>query len=152
MRFVFTIVVAIVAFLAGMWYAGEFDITTTVSDNGVTVQTPDIAWFNTNENMIVVDTPKVGMVGSTFTVSGKARGGWYFEASFPLEVRDGNGNLLIQMPVQAQGEWMTPEFVPFSETVTIANYKGAATLILHKDNPSGLPENDASVSIPIIIQ
>ena len=47
---------------------------------------------------------------------------------------------------------MTPNFVPFSFQVTIPNYKGTATLILHNDNPSGLPENAASISIPVTIQ
>ncbi len=101
-----------------------------------------------------VERPEPGSVtGKTFLVSGEARGTWYFEASFPVEVRDRNGAILVQVPAQAQGDWMTTNFVPFSVSITVPqSYIGPATLILRKDNPSGLPQNDASISIPITIE
>ncbi len=48
---------------------------------------------------------------------------------------------------------MTGGMIPFEGTLTYtvdpnrANDNGA--LILHKSNPSGLPENDAAVEIPL---
>jgi len=121
-------------------------------DGGMPV--PDITYVNASENDIVVTSPDVyEAIDRTFTISGKARGPWYFEASFPFEVRDDNGGLLLQTHAEAQGEWMTTEFVPFARTVTIpGSYTGPATLILRKDNPSGLPEHDASVTFPITIK
>lgn len=100
---------------------------------------------------IVVDTPKPGdLVGNPVVVSGRARGYWYFEASFPVEIVDANGKRLAMVPMQAIGEWMTEEFVPFSSPVAFATTSAATgTIILHKDNPSGDPERDESVSIPI---
>ena len=53
---------------------------------------------------------------------------------------------------QAVGEWMTTDFVPFNAPVIVENYTGPATLVLVKDNASGLPEFDDSVSFPIIIE
>lgn len=92
-------------------------------------------------------------VSQTFTVSGKAPGAWYFEASFPIQVRDQNERVIGRAHGNAQGDWMTTDLVSFSATVNIeGNYQGLATLILLRDNPSGLPENDDSVSIPIRIQ
>lgn len=91
-------------------------------------------------------------VGKTFNVIGEARGTWYFEASFPVQVRDPGNNLVGQGIAQAGADWMTENFVPFSSTVTVANYTGPATLVLLKDNPSGLPENDDAVFFPITIQ
>lgn len=85
-------------------------------------------------------------------VIGEARGPWYFEASFPVQVRDPDNNLVGQGIAQAGAEWMTENFVPFSATVTVANYTGPATLVLLKDNPSGLPENDDAVFFPIVVQ
>lgn len=113
-----------------------------------------ITYVNASANNVVVDTPKPGDVtGKEVTVMGKARGTWYFEASFPVEILDKNGNRLAIAPAQAQGEWMTENFVPFSVSVTVPeSYIGPATVVLHKDNPSGLPENDASVSFPITIE
>jgi hypothetical protein len=111
-------------------------------------------YINASPDNIVVDLPFPGAVtGKTFSVTGKARGTWYFEASFPIEVKDKDGKTIAQLPAQAQGEWMTTEFVPFNVVVSVPQtYIGPATLILHKDNPSGLPQNDASISFPITIE
>jgi len=119
------------------------------------VTTPTTTATNSTDisNLIVVDAPKASStVASKFEIKGKARGNWYFEASFPAEIKDKSGKQIWIAPVQAQGEWMTTEFVPFVMTADLGTYKGPATLILSKDNPSGLPEYDASVSIPLVIQ
>lgn len=168
MRILFTIFIAALAFAAGIWYAGGFEslpqvpgitqptttpTTNTPQDPAPTQPTPVAVYDNADASRIQVSTPAPGAtVPSTFTVSGKAVGGWYFEANFPYEVQDASGKKIAEGPVQAQGEWMTPEFVPFSFQVAIPNYKGKATLILRNDNPSGLPENAASISIPLTIQ
>jgi len=91
-------------------------------------------------------------VARTFTVTGEAPGPWYFEASFPVQVRNPDGELLASTPAQAQGDWMTEAQVLFKATLTVYDYSGPATLILLKDNPSGMPENDDSVSFPIVIK
>ena len=102
---------------------------------------------------VTVASPKSGStVGKTFTVSGSAPGNWYFEASFPVQVRDKDNNKIGQGIAQAQGDWMTTELVPFTATITVSNYSGPATLVLLRDNPSGLPENDDALEVPIIIQ
>src|SRR6185503_7556549 len=63
-------------------------------------------------NLIVVDKPTPGsLVKSPLTITGKARGYWYFEASFPARLLDGNGKEIAIKPAQAQGDWMTEEFV-----------------------------------------
>ncbi len=92
-------------------------------------------------------------VGQSFVVAGQAPGNWYFEASFPIQVRDKDNNKIGQTIGQAQSDWMTTELVSFTATMTLdTEYHGPATLVLLKDNPSGLPEHDDSVSIPIVIQ
>jgi len=99
-------------------------------------------------------------VGKEFSVIGQARGYWFFEASFPVQLLDKDDNVLATGIAQAQpdsetGEinWMTENFVPFKADLKApASYIGPATLILHKDNPSGLPEHDASISFPITIE
>ena len=103
--------------------------------------------------MVQITSPLSGAsVPKTFTVKGEARGTWYFEASFPIKVNDAGGTMVGSGIAQAQGEWMTTEFVPFSAPVVVTNYSGPATLVLLRDNPSGLPEYDDAVSIPIVIQ
>lgn len=90
------------------------------------------------------------IVASPLTVEGVARGYWYFEASFPVELVDGNGKSLAMVPAQAKSEWMTTDFVPFSVTLSFAKPSTATgTLILRNDNPSGLPENADEIRIPV---
>jgi hypothetical protein len=133
---------------AGLWYTMKSE-RAPEQDSTVAQAT----YANADEHLIKVALPLPGeTVDATFTVLGQARGNWYFEASFPLEVRAEGGRVLVQMPVQAQGDWMTTEFVPFSAHVTVSDYRGSATLVLHNDNASGLPEHDRSISIPIVIQ
>lgn len=90
-------------------------------------------------------------ISENFIVEGQARGMWYFEASFPIKLVDSDGNVLMEEPMQAQGDWMTTDFVPFHGEYTV-DFGGATSgkLILQKDNPSGLPENDASIEIPVL--
>lgn len=110
-------------------------------------------YINTSSDQIIVDTPSPDSVtGKEFFVMGTARG-WYFEGSFPIEILDKNGKKLTEAPAQAQSEWMTSEPVKFKATIKIPDsYIGQATILLKKDNPSGLPEHDASMSYPITIE
>ena len=103
------------------------------------------------ENMIRVISPKEGdTVASPLLIKGEARGAWYFEASFPVRLIDSEGETLAVYYAQAQGEWMTEDFVQFfSELIFETPKTETGTLILEKDNPSGLPENDASIEIPV---
>jgi hypothetical protein len=103
---------------------------------------------------IVVDLPFPGAVtGKEFSVIGKARGTWYFEASFPVVLIDSSGKVIATGIAQAEGDWMTENFVPFKATILApSTFIGPATLVLRKDNPSGLPEHDASVSFPITVE
>jgi hypothetical protein len=89
------------------------------------------------------------VVSSPLTVTGEARGTWYFEASFPVQLLDENDSLIAMIPAQAEGEWMTTDFVPFSVTLDFTTDAKTGTLVLQKDNPSGLPENVAEVRIPV---
>lgn len=91
-------------------------------------------------------------VGSSFTVRGTAPGSWYFEGSFPIRVDDATGNLLVQTVAHAQGEWMTAELVPFQVQLTLpVATRGPIRVILARDNPSGLPEHAAQVTLPLIV-
>lgn len=114
----------------------------------------EATYVNATSDMITVELPYPGAVtGKTFSVKGKARGPWFFEASFPVTVLDKNGAVLVRSVAQAQDEWMTTDFVPFSADVTVPlSYMGPATLVFTKDNPSGLPEHDASMSFPIMVE
>lgn len=118
--------------------------------------TNGITYKNASADMIKVELPFPGaVVGKDFSVIGKARGNWFFEASFPIEVFDKNGKSLaigIAQPQKGE-EWMTTNFVNFKADIKVPQtYIGPATLVLKKDNPSGLIQHDASISFPITIE
>lgn len=129
------------------WHRSNPSPTTTTS----TSEEPPIVTTSTQEELIHVSTPRPGdVITSPLVVEGEARGQWYFEASFPVKIVDGNGKVLGSTPAQAQGEWMTKEFVPFkAELSFVTSTTETGELILEKDNPSGLPENADEIRIPI---
>ena len=100
---------------------------------------------------IVIDTPKPkDTVSSPIEIKGKARGFWYFEASFPIHLFDENDNEVATIIAQAQSDWMTSDFVEFKANLEFVPPDGErGTLVFEKDNPSGLPENADRLSIPI---
>jgi hypothetical protein len=112
---------------------------------------PLIATSYLYKDLLKVDSPAQNQkVNSPVSVKGEARGNWYFEASFPVQILDENGTVLGSGPVQAQGEWTTTNFVPFSGEINFSKPKGkTGSIVFKKDNPSGLPANDDSVSIPV---
>ena len=129
---------------------------TTPAPTGTVTGTATTTTAEVNEPLstrVEVSAPKPNAsVTKTFKVAGSAPGPWYFEASFPIKVIDKDGTMIGTSHGEAQGDWMTTGIVAFSANVTTSGYSGPATLVLLRDNPSGLPENDDAVSIPITIQ
>lgn len=106
------------------------------------------------EKDIIVETPKPNdIVSSPLEVTGRARGNWYFEASFPIRLLDNNGKEIALTFASAEGDWMTNDFVPFKAIVEFSSpISEKGILILEKDNPSGLPENAGQITIPLRFQ
>ena len=111
-------------------------------------------------DLIRLNTPRPNaMITSPLTITGEARGPWFFEASFPVVLTDWNGLIIAEYFATAQGEWMTEDFVPFESVLEfekpypqegeVPDFMKRGTLILHKDNPSGLPEHDDALEIPV---
>lgn len=90
-------------------------------------------------------------VASPVAVIGDVPGNWSFEASFPIKLLDQNGKVIAQTSAQLLGNWMTDQPVPFSAKLTYdtSPQVGSGTLVLQKDNPSGLASNDDSIAIPV---
>lgn len=105
-------------------------------------------------DLIQITTPRPN-ASVTFPVAGtgQARGTWFFEASFPVWLEDTAGNVLSQSYAQANGEWMTNDFVDFTfQLESTEGVTGVAWLVLGKANPSGLEENDQELRVPLTIQ
>jgi len=99
---------------------------------------------------VLVTSPVAGaLITSPLQVTGQAKGNWFFEASLPLRLVDADNNLVTSSPAQAQGGWMTTSSVPFTGTLTFTTDATSGFLIVAKDNPSGLPANDAVFRVPV---
>lgn len=155
------VIILVVLVGAGVWFVS----TMTHSPAGPAPVTDVKAATSTNDVKVVSNKPlssKVtvsspgpgGTVDKAFTVTGKAPGPWFFEAQFPLQVRDSDDNVIGHGTATTSGDWQSDAIIPFSASVTIdePTYKGTARLILMRDNPSGLPENDDAIEFPIVIR
>jgi len=120
--------------------------------NKAPVQDPEIIIEpEKKSDLIYLETPLPDQtISSPLTISGQARGTWFFEASFPIQIYDDSGQLLGTAVAQADGDWMTEEFVPFQAELNF-NYSTSTSgvLVLEKDNPSGLPEHDDDLRVPV---
>jgi hypothetical protein len=174
-----TIVLLVVLLLAGTYArrVGQSDILKaecekaggTFESSSTTCTLPDLViqepkpvvattTIDTLADKIVVDDVSFGTSTNDdgemkLTVVGNARGTWYFEASFPVELMVGTTTIAKGIAT-AQGDWMTEEFVPFEFEIEYATeYSGEdAVLILKKDNPSGMLENDAQLEQEVVLE
>lgn len=110
---------------------------------------PAILLSATSSEVIIASPQPGATVHSPLTISGQAKGNWFFEATLPVRLEDTNGQVIASSPGQAQSDWMTTEFVPFTATLEFTTTATRGYLVISKDNPSGLPQNAASVKIPL---
>lgn len=122
----------------------------------VVCTTPDGEIFMepvTNETELVdlirLTSPRPEMrIKSPVIVEGFARGTWFFEGSFPVELIDSRGVVIASAPAYAQAEWMTETFVPFrAELKYTQKEKGVGRLVLKKENPSGDLTHEQSLTM-----
>lgn len=123
----------------------------TAADGQVFTEKITTGNANDKKDLIIVKNLQPNdIIASPVKISGEARGYWFFEASFPVKVNDAEGNELGVGIAQAKSDWMTEEFVPFEATVSFSSPQTeTGLLVLEKDNPSGLPENDDALVIPV---
>lgn len=85
------------------------------------------------------------------TITGTVQG-WFFEGSFPVFMKDSNGNQIGVGLASSSQDWMTANPIPFSVTLPTVNYTGQGILVFTKDNPSGEPQFDDSYVVPVVFQ
>jgi|GEM_PF-981424 len=101
---------------------------------------------------VVVTEPVSGaFVANSFIVRGTVPPGWMFEGVFPVELQNAKGIAIAQATGTElePGSWSSGSPIAFTATVEFPATTGKGTLVLKKDNPSGLPENDRSFKLPV---
>lgn len=100
--------------------------------------------------VVAYSPAKNAKISSPLAVIGEVPGSWSFEAQFPVRLKDSHGSVIAQATGHVLGNWQTSQLVPFSaQLIFAAAGPGSGTLILEKDNPSGLSQNADAVSIPV---
>ena len=154
------IILLILVLLGGFWLwkdLGEVDeveqVDEVAEEEGRTVA-PNEFVSDAGVILRVLSPLPDSVISSPLTITGEAPGTWYFEGSFPVDLVDGDDLVIAEGIATAQDDWMTESFVPFTATLTFTKSSngGSGTLILHRDNPSGLSENDDAIEIPILFQ
>lgn len=103
-----------------------------------------------SSGVICIDLNENTTLKSPLHLTGEARGYWFFEGSFPVTLLDQSSNILANGIAVTSVDWMTEELIPFVIDFKFEKPLGnTGLLILHRDNPSGLSENDDSLEIPV---
>lgn len=171
MRSTYIIIGALILIALGAWYLSadhamapeNIDTTIPTEESDVTAEKTapeETDWpFEAKPDLIRISSVEPnGAISSPLTITGEARGYWFFEADFPVVLTNWDGLIIAEGIAVAQSEWMTEDFVPFTVTLEFTSpYKEGdpdfmkrGSLILHRSNPSDLPENDDALEIPII--
>ena len=106
-------------------------------------------------DLIKIDNPRPNqIVSSPLEITGEARGTWFFEASFPIILTDWDGRIIAEGYATARGDWMTEDFVQFDAQLEFEKPElyNRGSLILQRDNPSGLAKNDDALEIPVFFE
>ena len=103
-----------------------------------------------NNDIVVTSLHPNDTIISPLEIKGDARGTWFFEANFPIKLLDANGQEIATAVAGTGEDWMTENFISFSATLNFNEPPtNSGVLVLMKDNPSGLPENDKQITIPV---
>lgn len=101
-------------------------------------------------NQALVVSPKQNeVITSPLKIQGNIVGSWFFEGTLPVKLVDADSNVISSGQARADSDWMTEKPVPFSASLDFSTMATSGFLIISKDNPSGLPENDGFIKLPV---
>jgi hypothetical protein len=117
-------------------------------------QQPPVMVAPTDATMASVTAPLMGSHNkSPLAVSGIAPNNWYFEASFPVTLIGPDGQVIAQMPAQAQSDWTVQGPVLFKAQLNFVVLRETqATLVLREDMPGENNPMPREVRIPVVLE
>ena len=84
---------------------------------------------------------------------GVIQGGYFFEGNILINILNSNKKVLKKSNAVAKGDWTTSGPVSFEGNIDFTGLPtGPAYFEIHNDNASGIPANDKSILIPIMIE
>ena len=124
--------------------ACELSVSTTT--NEVATDTPE-ATFTTQA--LVQSPTRNELVSSPLNIQGKVSGTWFFEATLPVKLLDNDNNVIASGQARALDEWTTDKPIRFSASLVFETKATSGNLIISKDNPSGLEQNNGFIEVPL---
>jgi glucose/arabinose dehydrogenase len=110
------------------------------------------AVYETEDLRLYAPDPAEPLSGNV-EIRGETPGTMFFEGDFPVRLEDDAGNVLATSIATAQDEWMTEDFVTFTSEISFTKPEtNSGALVFIKDNPSGLPENDKEIRVPVTFE
>ncbi|HEY4477830.1 MAG TPA: hypothetical protein VJB09_00965 [Candidatus Paceibacterota bacterium] len=130
------------------------DNTVETTDNTMPVEYDKTLLLGRAEDLIYLSiVPNAKMPEGILSYRGSVKGGYFFEANILINILDANKEVIKASNAVAKTEWMTAGPVEFEGNIDFTDLPaGPAYFEIHNDNASGLPENDKSILIPIILQ
>ena len=147
-KIVVIVFAAIIVVLLGILIFVQPAKSPTVARTGV----PSSTVATSSDGHLEVDTPLANdAISSPIGIEGKVTGGgWFFEASFPIQILDGDGKVIGGGATQALDDWMSTGTVRFSASINFTSpHYTTGTILFMNDNPSGLPKNQKTLSLPV---
>lgn len=130
------------------------DDTTEIVDNNLPIPYDKTLLLGKAEDLVSFSiTPNTVVPKGILSYRGSIKGGYFFEANILINILDANKNVLKSSNAMATTDWMTVDPVEFEGNIDFTGLPaGQGYFEIHNDNASGLPENDKSILIPIILQ
>jgi len=102
------------------------------------------------ENIRITSPQPNDIVTSPLVITGEARGTWYFEGEFPVDLYDKDCIKIGEGYASAQEFWMVPDFVSFQATIEFdPGDSTTGMLVLGKHNPTGCVQFDDNLLVPV---
>lgn len=128
------------------------DSDVKINKNMPTVENKNMILGN-REDLVAFSVAPNTKVSGIVSYRGIVEGGYFFEGNILINILNSDKKILKASNAVAKDEWMTIAPVNFEGNIDFTGLKkGPAYIEIHNDNASGLPENDKSILIPIVIE
>jgi uncharacterized alpha/beta hydrolase family protein len=110
---------------------------------------------STSDMPIIVSNIKDNQeVSNPILINGRARGDWFLNGSFPVELVDSDGNTIASSTANALSESTTSNYIDFTANLFYTKSSSTinALIILSNNNTSGNQELDQSIFIPVTLK
>ena len=145
-----TIIILGIVALIGIGVYGYFHffvgspVSNMSSTNGASGDVADLVQLSIAPGATITDV---------VTITGDIKGVYFFEGKAQGMLLDENKKVLNTFSLDATSNWLTADAVSFTAKVdTTSALAGPGFIRLKSDNPSGDPEKDKYIDIPIVIQ